>query len=147
METMTKNTVNYIYNTMELKNEMIKTIESIEKWADSKNYRIKGNITEFKFEILRIDNFGDISKRQKKNINKYIFYLKNGMTLKKVNSFFSLIHRMLSNTNSIQPIRVLISEKEEKIQMARKKMKEAKESYETLLKVYKEEKGNFYKTI
>ena len=31
--------------------------------------------------------------------------------------------------------------------MARKKMKEAKESYETLLKVYKEEKGNFYKTI
>ena len=29
--------------------------------------------------------------------------------------------------------------------MARKKMKEAKESYETLLKVYKEEKGDFYK--
>ena len=26
---------------------MIKTIESIEKWTDSKNYRIKGNITEF----------------------------------------------------------------------------------------------------
>ena len=144
METMTKKTVNYIYNKQELKNEMIKTIESIEKWCDSNNYRIKGDISNFKFEILRIDNLWDLSKRQMKSINKYMFYLKNYMTLKKVNSFFSLIHKMLK-TNSVQPIRILISEKEEKIQMTRKKMKEAKESYETLLKVYKEEKGDFYK--
>ena len=78
---MTKKTVNYIYNKQELKNEMIKTIESIEKWCDSNNYRIKGDISNFKFEILRIDNLWDLSKRQMKSINKYMFYLKNQMTV------------------------------------------------------------------
>jgi len=145
METTTKNTVNYIYNTMELKNEIIKTIESIEKWADSNDYRIKGNITEFKFEVLKYENLSDLSIKKMKKICKYIFFINNHKTLKRINSFFSILHRLLSTTNSINSIKISVSEKEEKIQMARKKMKEAKETYETLLKLYKEEKGDFYK--
>lgn len=145
METTVNNTRTYIYNSVDLKNEIVKTIESIEEWCKSKNYRIKGDITNFKFEVLRVDNLYDLSHTQKKKINKYIFLLNCHMTMKRVNSFFTLIHRLLTTTNSVNPIKVMVSEKEEKIQLARKKMMEAKQNYESLLKIYKEEKGDFYK--
>lgn len=145
METTVNNTRTYIYNSVDLKNEIVKTIESIEEWCKSKNYRIKRDITNFKFEVLRVDNLYDLSHTQKKKINKYIFLLNCHMTMKRVNSFFTLIHRLLTTTNSVNPIKVMVSEKEEKIQLARKKMMEAKQNYESLLKIYKEEKGDFYK--
>jgi cell shape-determining protein MreC len=59
----------------------------------------------------------------------------------KSNKFFQL----LTETCGYKPVKIKYSEKEEKIQEARKQMLKAKEAYETMLKVYKEEKGDYYK--
>lgn len=140
METLEKKHVNYIYNDVELAKEVNLIVEKIKHWIKNNDYQISGNIDQY-FDIDKYSDMRYISMNQTKKINKYIFYLNNKLSLKRVNSFFCLLSRLLK----LERVYVKTSLKEQTIQETRKKMKIAKESYEKLLKEYKEEKGNFYK--
>jgi len=137
METMEKKHVDYTYNKMELENKVIETIDKIKEWCKKNDYRIEG------FPLtLNLHKNDHVSKTQMKKINKSIVRLDKRITMKQANRFFHLLTKICDSN----PVRIKCPEKEEKIQMARKRMLKAKEIYETLLKEYKEEKGDYYKT-
>jgi transcriptional regulator of heat shock response len=142
METTVKS---YVYNTTKLKDSVISTIENIEKWIKEKNYRFKGDIDHFKMILQSTESLFNLSKNQKKKINNYIFSLQKKISLKRVNLFFNLLNNYMKNTDTTSAIRVLISEKEEKIQKYRKEWIKVNLETERLLELYKEEKVNFYK--
>ncbi len=134
METTVKS-VDYTYNKIELEKKIDNLIDLIEDWCKKNDYRIIGTLTN------EIPNFYKISKTKLKKINKYIIGLEKHMTMRKINSFFHL----LTKIGSSNPVRIQYSEREMKIQETRKQMLKAKDIYESLLKNYKEEKGNYYK--
>lgn len=136
METTLVNT-DYTYNKVELENKIENTIKLIKDWSKRKNYRIEGTPTN------KLDDFQHLSKTTLKKINKYIIGLEKHITMRRSNMFFHLLNNLYTHGNN--PVRIKYSEKEEKIQKARKEMLKAKELYETLLSVYKTEKGNYYK--
>ena len=133
---------NYTYNKVELQNRIINIISTIEDWCMENDYRIEGlpvGLYKMKLALSTNDN---ISKNQLKKINKYIIGLEKHISMRKANSFFHL----LTKTCGYNPVRIKYSEKEEKIKNARKLMLKAKETYENLLKEYKTEKGDYYKS-
>lgn len=141
METtlLEKSAVGYVYNNTELSNRIMDTIEKIESWTKKHEYRINGNLNQYKKESDSM--LEGISKNQKKKINKYILYLDKHMTLKRVNSFLHL----LSKKMKMEKVYIKTSLKEENIQKSRIKMLAARKIYENLLVEYKKEKGDFYK--
>lgn len=128
--------VTYTYNKQEMIEKINETIELIEKWAKENNYRIVGNIDNYKNLPLI-----EMSKSQMKQIQKYCFWISQKPSLKRVNSFLSLLSKIFK----IERVQVKISEKEEKIQMAKKEWIKARNESDRLLKIYKDEKGDFYK--
>jgi hypothetical protein len=128
--------VTYTYNVNEMNEKISETIDFIKNWADENNYRIIGNIENYK--NLPVIN---LSKSKMKQIQKYCFWISQKPSLKKINSFFSL----LSKTYGVERVQVKVSAKEEAIQNARKQWLKARNESDKLLKAYKEEKGNFYK--
>jgi hypothetical protein len=141
METLEKKGVEYTYNNIKLGEKIGETINKIKQWIEHNNYQVKGNIDVYS-DLTEKLIVKDLSMNQLKKINKYIFYLDKKMSLKRVNSFFTLLSRQLG----VEKVHVKESLKEETIQGLRKKMKIAKETYEVSLKAYKDEKGDFYKT-
>jgi transcriptional regulator of heat shock response len=142
METTVKS---YVYDITKLKDSVIDTIENIEKWVKEKDYRFKDDVDHFKLILQSTESLFNLSKNQKKKINNYIFSLQKKISLKRVNLFFNLLNNYMKNTDTTSAIRVLISEKEEKIQKYRKERIKANLETERLLELYKEEKVNFYK--
>ena len=141
METklLEKTAVGYVYNNTELSNRIIETIEKIESWAKQHEYRITGNLDQYKKESA--SKLEGVSKNQKKKINKYVLYLDKHMTLKRANSFLHLLSKQMK----MEKVYIKISLKEETIQKSRMKMLAARKIYENLLAEYKTEKGDFYK--
>ena len=76
-----------------------------------------------------------------KKTQKYCFWISKKPTLKRINTFFSL----LSRDFGVKKVHVKVSLKEENIQKARKEWLKARAESERLLAAYKKEKGNFYK--
>jgi len=142
METTVKN---YVYNTSELKKYIIVTIENIEKWAKDNNYRLKGDFNSFKISLMGNEKFITISKNKRKKINQYIFSLERKITMRNANSFLHFIYKTMNNNEPNSSIKIIISEKEEKIQMLRKQWLRMRNESDNLLKSYKDEKGDFYK--
>ncbi len=142
METTVKN---YVYNTSELKKYIIVTIENIEKWAKDNNYRLKGDFNSFKISLMGNEKFITISKNKRKKINQYIFSLERKITMRNANSFLHFIYKTMNNNEPNSSIKIIISEKEEKIQMLRKQWLKMRNESDNLLKSYKDEKGDFYK--
>jgi len=142
METTVKN---YVYNTSELKKYIIVTIENIEKWAKDNNYRLKGDFNSFKISLMGNEKFITISKNKRKKINQYIFSLERKITMRNANSFLHFIYKTMNNNEPNSSIKIIISEKEEKIQMLRKQWLKMRNESDILLKSYKDEKGDFYK--
>lgn len=140
METTKLVHATYTYNKVELTNRIILIINGnggIKEWCENNDYRLDS--LGFKIDLSKNDQ---LSKNQLKKINKYIIGLEKKLTMRKINSFFHL----LTKTCGCEWTRVKYSEKEEKIQKARKEMLKAKESYENLLSIYKTEKGDYYKS-
>lgn len=138
METMTKAGVTYTYNYDELSKKITNTINFIENWIKENDYQVTGNIENYK-NPYSIHN--DLSKNQMKQIQKYIFWIERKPSLKKVNTFFTLLSRLYG----IDRVQVKMSLKEEAIQKARKEWIKVRNEADNVLKIYKEIKGNYYK--
>lgn len=129
--------VSYTYSSSELSNRVNETIEKVENWIKENNYRISKPTYRVEAKC-----FYPLSKNQEKKINKIILSLLNKkITIRKSNYFFHLLSKILG----YEKIYIKVSEKEEAIQNARKKMKALKSLYEQALIEYKTEKGDFYK--
>lgn len=136
MET-TVNTIEYTYNVNVLDEKVTKTIENIEKYIKENDYQVTGDIEEY----YVLEGWKNLSKNQMKQIQKYCFWIERKPSLRKINSFFSL----LSRTFGIKRVHVKVSLKEEKIQNARKTWLKVRNEADRLLAEYKKEKGDFYK--
>jgi hypothetical protein len=155
METMTKAGVTYTYNKYEVINIINKTIDMIEEWIKKNNYRIKiskhltDDVTLNVYKNLE-KNWKDISKRKMKKIQKYCFWIQKNPTRRRVNTFFNLLSKTfglceMENDKFVRCPYIKESLKEEKIQARRREWLKAREESDRLLKLYKEEKGDFYK--
>lgn len=139
METLVKNnSIEYTYNKYKIKEKIEKTIDIIEKIVKENNYQVVGKIENYyEFE------WKNLSKSQMKKIQKYCFWIEKNPTLKRINTFLSILSRFFG----IDRVHIKISLKEEKIQKARKEWLKARNEADKLLGIYKEEKGDFYKKI
>ena len=139
MEATMTNGIEYTYNRNEIDEKIVKTIETIEKVIKENNYRVTGTKEDFEeYSMLEYKNF---SKNQMKNIQKYCFWVQRKPTLRRINSFFSLLSRLFE----VKRVTVKVSLKEEKIQNARKEWLKVRNEADKLLTIYKEEKSDFYK--
>ena len=142
METTAMKYINYTYNKVDLQKRITNTIGLIEDWCIKNDYLIENlPIGLYKFKIALSEN-DNISRNQLKKINRYIVGLEKHITMRRANKFFQI----LTDNCGYGKVRIKYSEKEQKIQDTRKKMLQAKEAYESLLKIYKEEKGDYYKS-
>jgi len=139
METMTKAGVTYTYNKYEISKIINETIDKIQKWADENNYRVDGNLDIYKDLDSKWTN---LSKRQMKKIQRYCFWINRKPSFKRVNTFLNLLSRYFELGEKVH---IKISLKEETIQKARKEWVKARDEADGLLKLYKDEKGDFYK--
>ncbi len=135
METTVEKGITYTYNQSELNEVINNTIDVIESVIIKNNYQVSNEI-----EYVDI-NFKNSSKNEMKKIQKYCFWINKKPTLKRINTFFSL----LSRDYGIKKVNVKVSLKEEKIQKARKEWLKARQISDNLLAEYKKEKGDFYK--
>ena len=137
METLVKNnSIEYTYNRYEIKEKIQKIIDLIEKFVKENNYRIVGKIENYyEFEWKHLSN------NQMKKIQKYCCWIEKNPTLKRINTFLSL----LSKYFGVERVTIKVSLREEKIQKARKEWLKIRNESDRLLKIYKEEKGDFYK--
>lgn len=139
---MTKAGVTYTYNKFEIAEKINKTIYIIQNEIEKNDYQVKGDIEKYKNlgDYLE-DKWSNLSYNQMKKIQKYCFWIERKPTLKKINTFFSLLSKLFG----IEKVHVKVSLKEEKIQKARKEWLKARNESDRLLKIYKDEKGDFYK--
>ena len=139
METTVENGITYTYDKFEIAEKINQTINKIEKIIKENDYQVTGNINQY----LNLDEkkWVHLSKKQMKKIQKYCFWIDKNPTLRRINTLFSLLSRLFE----LEKVRVKVSLKEETIQKARKEWLKARDESERLLKIYKDEKGDFYK--
>ena len=136
METTVKKLgIDYTYNQVELNKIVNNTIDKIKNYKIVNNYKLNGDLNYYNFKYL------PLSKRQMKKIQKYCFWIQKNPSLKRINSFFSL----LSKNYGVKRVKINIPLKEQKIQNARKEWLKVRNESERLLDLYKKEKGDFYK--
>lgn len=136
METLVKNNIEYSYSESEIREKLDNTTDVIENYIKYNNYRIVGKIENYyEFE------WKHLSKNQMKKIQKYCYWIEKNPTLKRINTFLSL----LSKYFGVERVTIKVSLREEKIQKARKEWLKIRNEFDRLLKIYKEEKGDFYK--
>lgn len=136
MEATIERGITYTYNHSELNNIINNTIDKIKKYVKDNDYQvIIGEIRNYDFD------FSKLSKNQMKKLQKYCYWIDKKPTLKRVNTFFSLLSRYFGTDR----VRIKISLKEEKIQSLRKEWLSARYTAENALARYKVEKGDFYK--
>lgn len=136
METQVKYGIEYTYIKSEIVKMINRTLDKIKKVIKDNDYQISGDIDKY-YNL----EWKHLSGNQMKNIQKYCIWIERKPTLKRINSFFSLLSRYFG----IERVHVKVSLKEEKIQKARKEWLKARNEAERLLNIYKEEKGDFYK--
>lgn len=121
-----------------------KALEIIQEKAKEKGWRLSWKeLSDVKIEEKDLLKSLISQNSRKKFRNKINRVLKKG-SLKSINSLLNYGFKIIS-PNTESQWKVKISEKEEAIQKARKNWKEAQVLADQYLKVYKEEKGDFYK--
>lgn len=152
---MTKAGVTYTYNKYEVIEIINKTIDFIQSWVNKNDYRIK--ISKHLTDDVSLNvyknlekNWKNISKSQMKKIQRYCFWIQKNPTRRRVNTFFNLLSRTfnlceMENEKFVRCPYIKESLKEEKIQVKRIDWLKARDEADRLLKLYKEEKGDFYK--
>lgn len=136
MEATINNGIEYTYNQEELKKVINNTVNNIKNIIKDNDYQVTGNIEQY-YNLV----FANLSKNQIKTIQKYCFWINKKPTLRKINSFLNILSRYYG----LNKIHIKVSLKEEKIQKARKEWLMYRDKADSLLKIYKEEKGDFYK--
>ena len=109
-------------------------LDKVAAYASDNKFTIKG---ELKFD-------GELtfpSQSQKKVLRNYLTRLSLKMTRSQCNRFLHALKRY----GNFEGARVELSTKELAIQKAKNEWKEARDKAEQLLKLYKDEKGDFYK--
>lgn len=147
METTEKKSITYTYNKDEIIDIINKTVKFIENWIKENNYRIINNKNSNSNNNLDIYmdihiNWNLMSYNKMKKIQKYSFWILKHPTRKRVNAFFSLLSKSFQLSDCLY---VKQSLKEELIQKRRRDWLKSKNEADELLKIYKEEKGDFYK--
>ncbi|MDD5648833.1 MAG: hypothetical protein PHF86_00180 [Candidatus Nanoarchaeia archaeon] len=121
-----------------------KALEIIQEKVKEKGWRLSWKeLSDIKIEEKDLLKSLISQNSRKKFRNKINRVLKKG-SLKSINSLLNYGFKIIS-PNTESQWKVKISEKEEAIQKARKNWKEAQVLADQYLKVYKEEKGDFYK--
>lgn len=122
-----------------------KTFEAIEQFAKEKGYQIKGNL-KVPTNLLGISKKVEFdSKNQLKVLKKYLTRLNRKITLRQANMFLHfLFQKGYHSTESIPYVE--FSERELKIQEARKAWKVAAAKAEEARLAYRTAKGDFYKS-
>lgn len=136
MEATINNGIEYTYNQEELKKVINNTVNNIKNIIKDNDYQVTGNIEQY-YNLV----FANLSKNQIKTIQKYCFWINKKPTLRKINSFLNILSRYYG----LNKIHIKVSLKEEKIQKTRKEWLMYRDEADRLLKIYKEEKGDFYK--
>ena len=137
METQVKSYgIAYTYAKSEIVKTINNTLDEIKKVVKENDYQVSGNIDKY-YNI----EWKHLSGNQMKNIQKYCVWITRKPTLRRINSFFSLLSRYFG----IDRVHIKVSVKEETIQKSRKEWLKARNEADRLLKIYKEEKGDFYK--
>jgi len=120
-------------------------INNIKKYAEEKGYQIKG---EFKQEGFLSSLFGSSkitfeSKSKEKVCRNYLWRLEKKMGMSIANRFLHFLYKKTYKLE--QAPKVDYSDKEIKIQEARKAWKKLQKESELLMAAYKAEKKDFYK--
>lgn len=155
MKTMIKTTT-YVYNSGELANKITETVSKIDTFIKENNFQVSGDLST----ITKASSKGIFGLYTQSNLEKGISTLsKNG--LKKTNRAIQKIeiHNTMRTSNlflhyvmkqilkSDERIKITSSVKETAIQAKRDAWKKAHLVAMHLLTEYKEEKGDFYKSV
>lgn len=119
------------------------TFNKIKEFADAKGYRII-NALKVPTNLIGMNKSLHFdSGKQKKVLRNYINRLDKKVNLQSANKFLHFLFKKIYKLETSP--RIELSEKEIKIQNARKAWKKAQSEAEKLRLVYKKEKGDFYK--
>ena len=113
-------------------------INNIKEYATSKGFQIQG---EFRQDVLNNLHFD--SKSLEKVCKKYLWRLDQKIGMSLANRFLHFLYKKIYKLDKAP--RIEYSERELKIQQARKAWKKLQVEAEKLQAIYKEEKGDFYK--
>ena len=123
-------------------------IENYKKALELAAEKVKENNWRCNFDFwddieVEASELRDLSKTQRKKFRNKINRVLVNPTLRNINSLLWFISKLILGHETSWNIK--ISEKEERIQLARRKWKVARDISEQLLQEYKDEKGDFYK--
>lgn len=130
---------------LEANNQTIEfTLKKIQQYAESKGYRITGEL-KMPTNLIGINKSLHFdSGRQKKVLRNYINRLDKNVNLPTANKFLHFLFKKIYKLDTAPSID--LSEREVKIQAARKAWKKAFAESEKLRLAYRKEKGDFYKS-
>ena len=114
-------------------------INNIKEYATSKGFQIQGDFQHEGF----LKNLHFDSKSLEKVCKKYLWRLDQKMGMSIANRFLHFLYKKIYKLDKAP--RIEYSEKEIKIQQARKAWKKLQVEAEKLQETYKLEKGDFYK--
>jgi len=138
METNSKHTIMMEANVTNIE----ATFKKIQEMSDAKGYTVKGDMTL----TNKLPAAGKIhfdSKRKMKVTRNYINRLNERASMSQANMFLHFLFKRILGLDSAP--RIEYSEKERKIQNARKAWKVAQVAADKLHLEYTTEKGDFYK--
>lgn len=120
---------------------VLTAVETINEVVLKKGWRAPNSIIN---ENILLPLVLAMTLNQRKKLKKKINNCINKKGLRAINTFLHFLHSYVYKESKTVPD-VRVSLKEEKIQKARKTYVEARNLAEKYRKIYKEEKGNFYK--
>lgn len=116
--------------------ENVKTaITNIVEFVNKNNFQLKGAMQEGKLDFP--------STSKKKVLRNYLTRLSRRMSIKHANQFLHFLYKKIYKLDTA--LYVDLSEKELKIQAAKKAWKEVQKKADEAHTAYKAEKGDFYK--
>ena len=126
----------------QLESNFQKTVNIINTLVEEKGYRV----TVGGHQVQSLEITPDLSKltslNSRKNLAKRMYRLQKRKSVRSLNVFFFVAERLGLISHSIK---IQVSSKEQAIQKARKDWKVLQAQADAALKVYKDEKGDFYK--
>jgi hypothetical protein len=125
------------------KANVAKTISAITEFAAKNNFQIKGELKAPTNLLGITKELAFDSKSQEKVLKRYLTRLSRKLSLRQINLFLHFLYKKVYKLDSVPYLD--LSEKELKIQKARKEWKAAALKAEELRNIYKVEKGDYYK--
>jgi hypothetical protein len=140
----TMRTTTYVYNSSELTNKINETVSKIDANVKQNNFQVSGDLSKISSSNLQ-EAISNLSKKGLKKINRAILRFECRNTMRSTNLFLHYV--MKDILKSDERIKISPSVKEISIHVKREAWKNAQKIAAQLLKEYKEEKGDFYKSV